>query len=123
MGLNSDLLLPNTFQHYLLGLSAVANNCPAIGPFLSLSQDAPTRQVRRRRVIGVATLSSLMVMLGAYFLVTAVLQFFGIGVSAFQIAGGLLLWASGLNMLNAQDPGDSHEKSYDTSHMDMGQMT
>jgi len=26
-------------------------------------------------------------------------------------------------MLNAQDPGDSHEKSYDTSHMDMGQMT
>ena len=64
-----------------------------------------------------------MVMLGAYFLVTAVLLFFGIGVSAFQIAGGLLLWASGLNMLNAQDPGDSHEKSYDTSHMDMVQMT
>ena len=121
MGLNSDLLLPNTFQHYLLGLSAVANNFPAIGPFLSLSQGVTTRQVRR--VIGVATLSSLMTMLGAYFLVTAVLQFFGIGVSAFQIAGGLLLWASGLNMLNAQDPGDSHEKSYDTSHMDMGQMT
>lgn len=26
----------NTFQHYLLGLFAVANNIPAIAPFLAL---------------------------------------------------------------------------------------
>ena len=38
------------------------------------------------------------------------LQFFAIGVSAFQIAGGMLLGASGLKMLNAKDPGDSYEK-------------
>jgi len=38
-------------------------------------------------------------------------------------AGGLLLGASGLSMLNAQDPGDSHEKSCDISRMDSGQMT
>lgn len=121
MALNHDLLLPNTFQHYLLGLFAVANNFPAIGPFLSLSQGVPKRQVRR--VIAVATCSSLLIMLGAYFLGTAVLLFFGIGVSAFQIAGGLLLGASGLSMLNAQDPGDSQEKSCDISRMDMGMMT
>jgi len=121
MALNHDLLLPNTFQHYLLGLFAVANNFPAIGPFLSLSQGVPKRQVRR--VIAVATCSSLLIMLGAYFLGTAVLQFFGIGVSAFQIAGGLLLGASGLSMLNAQDPGDSQQKSCDISRMDMGMMT
>lgn len=121
MALNHDLLLPNTFQHYLLGLFAVANNFPAIGPFLSLSQGVPKRQVRR--VIAVATCSSLLIMLGAYFLGTAVLLFFGIGVSAFQIAGGLLLGASGLSMLNAQDPGDSQQKSCDISRMDMGMMT
>lgn len=121
MALNHDLLLPNTFQHYLLGLFAVANNFPAIGPFLSLSQGVPKRQVRC--VIAVATCSSLLIMLGAYFLGTAVLLFFGIGVSAFQIAGGLLLGASGLSMLNAQDPGDSQEKSCDISRMDMGMMT
>lgn len=121
MALNHDLLLPNTFQHYLLGLFAVANNFPAIGPFLSLSQGVPKRQVRC--VIAVATCSSLLIMLSAYFLGTAVLLFFGIGVSAFQIAGGLLLGASGLSMLNAQDPGDSQEKSCDISRMDMGMMT
>lgn len=121
MALNHELLLPNTFQHYLLGLFAVANNFPAIGPFLSLSQELQRRQVRR--VIMVSSVSSLLIMLGAYFLGTAVLQFFGIGVSAFQIAGGLLLGASGLSMLNAKDPGDSHEKTCDISRMDTGQMT
>ena len=121
MALNHDLMLPSTFQHYLLGLFAVANNFPAIGPFLSLSEGVPNRQVSR--LITLASCSSLLIMLGAYFLGTAVLQFFGIGVSAFQIAGGLLLGASGLTMLNATSPGDSHEKSCDVSHMDMGQMT
>lgn len=81
----------------------------------------PNRQVSR--LITLASCSSLLIMLGAYFLGTAVLQFFGIGVSAFQIAGGLLLGASGLTMLNATSPGDSHEKSCDVSHMDMGKMT
>ena len=98
----------------------MANNFPAIGPFLTLSEELPNRQVRR--VIALASISSLLIMLGAYFLGTAVLQFFGIGVSAFQIAGGLLLGASGLKMLNAKAPGDSHEKSCDVSRMDMGQI-
>ncbi len=121
MAINHDLMLPSTFQHYLLGLFAVANNFPAMGPFLTLSAGAPKRQIRH--VIKVSTLTSLLIMLGAYFLGTAVLQFFGIGVSAFQIAGGLLLGASGLSMLNARDPSDSHEKSCDISRMDVGQMT
>jgi multiple antibiotic resistance protein len=121
MAISHDLLLPTTFQHYLLGLFAVANNVPAMGPFLTISQGVPKREVRR--VIRVATFSSLLIMLGAYFLGTAVLQFFGIGVSAFQIAGGLLLGASGLSMLNARDPGDSHEKRCDLNQIDVGQMT
>lgn len=121
MAINHPLMLPNTFQHYLLGLFAVANNFPAMGPFLTLSAGLPKRQIRH--VIKVATFSSLLIMLGAYFLGTAVLQFFGIGVSAFQIPGGLLLGASGLSMLNARDPADSHEKSCDVTHMDVGQMT
>jgi multiple antibiotic resistance protein len=120
MALNHDLLLPSTFQHYLLGLFAVANNFPAIEPFLTLSEGLPNRQVCR--VITLTSFSSLLIMLGAYFIGTAVLQFFGIGVSAFQIAGGLLLGASGLKMLNATAPGDSHEKICDVSQMDMGQM-
>lgn len=121
MAITPEFLVPSTFQHYLLGLFAVANNFPAIGPFLTLSQGLPASHVKR--VIRITTLSSLLIMLGAFFLGTAVLQFFGISVSAFQIAGGLLLGFSGLSMLNATDPGDSHEKNLDVSHMDVGQMT
>ena len=121
MAITPELLVPSTFQHYLLGLFAVANNFHAIGPFLTLSQGLPSSNVRR--VIRITTFSSLLIMLAAYFLGTAVLQFFGISVSAFQIAGGLLLGFSGLSMLNATDPGDSHEKNFDVSHMDVGQMT
>jgi len=121
MAITPEFLVPSTFQHYLLGLFAVANNFPAIGPFLTLSQGLPASHVKR--VIRITTFSSLLIMLGAYFLGTAVLQFFGISVSAFQIAGGLLLGFSGLSMLNATDPGDSHEKNFDVSHMDVGQMT
>ncbi|WP_216914231.1 MULTISPECIES: MarC family protein [unclassified Synechococcus] len=121
MAITPEFLVPSTFQHYLLGLFAVANNFPAIGPFLTLSQGLPASHVKR--VIRITTFSSLLIMLGAYFLGTAVLQFFGISVSAFQIAGGLLLGFSGLSMLNATDPGDSHEKNFDVSRMDVGQMT
>ena len=121
MALNYEMLSITSFQHYLLGLFAVANNFPALGPFLNLTKGLPNRHVKR--VITLASLSSLLIMLGACFLGTAVLQFFGIGVSAFQIAGGLLLGASGLKMLNAKDPGDSHEKNYDASHMDISKMT
>ena len=122
MALHQPLLFPSgTFQHYLLGLFAVANNIPAIGPFLALSAGMPQRQVRR--VIGVSTSSSLLIMLSAFALGTAVLRFFGIGVSAFQIAGGLLLGSSGLQMLGATDPGDSHDNTCDLSRMDAGQIT
>ena len=91
MAITPELLVPSTFQHYLLGLFAVANNFPASGPFLTLSQGLPSSRVRR--VIGIRTFSSL------------------------------LLGFSGLSMLNATDPGDSHEKNFDVSPMDVGQMT
>ena len=99
----------------------MANNFLAMGPFLSLTQGLSGATLTR--LIRVSTFSSLLIMLGSFVLGTAVLQFFGIGVSAFQIAGGLLLGASGLKMLHAKDPGDSHEKTCDITRKDAGQMT
>ncbi len=116
-----ELCLPSTFQHYLLGLFAVANNIPALGPFLNLSEGLP--RAKARQVMQVATLTSLVIMVGAYLCGTAILQFFGIGVSAFQIAGGLLLGASGLSMLHADEPAGAQEKQVDTSRIDSIQLT
>ena len=121
MGLPAELCLPSSFQHYLLGLFAVANNVPALGPFLNLSEQVSRSQARH--VMRVATITSLLIMLGAYLFGTTILQFFGIGVSAFQIAGGLLLGSAGLGMLHANDAAGSSEKIIDTSQIDNIQLT
>jgi len=114
-------MMPNTFQHYLLGLFAVANNIPALGPFLDLTGAVPRSQ--SRHVIRVATATSLLIMLSTFFIGTAVLRFFGISVSAFQVAGGLLLGASGLSMLHAGEPSGAREKQVDTARINPGQIT
>lgn len=88
------------FQHYLLGLFAVANNIPAIPLFLSLCQGLS--KYEKRRLSFIAATTSFITMVVSVFIGTAVLGFFGIDIDAFRIAGGLLLVFSGLGMLNAK---------------------
>ena len=94
-----------TFQHYLLGLFAVANNIPALPLHMNLCQgiDVPGQH----RLCAVATGSSLVTMVVSLVIGAAVLEFFGISIAAFRIAGGLLLVTSGLGMLTSKcdDPG------------------
>jgi len=114
-------MMPNSFQHYLLGIFAVANNIPALGPFLELT--TPLSRSQSRHVIQVATATSFVIMLSTFFLGSIVLRFFGISVSAFQIAGGLLLGASGLSMLHAGDQRGASEKQLNTTGVNLGQIT
>ena len=89
-----------SFQHYLLGIVAVANNIPAIAPFLQLVAGMQPGQVRRITLI--STVGSLVVMVVSLLAGSAVLDFFGISISAFQIAGGILLGGTGLSMLHSK---------------------
>lgn len=93
-----------SFQHFFIGILAVANNIPAIAPFLVLTKDIDRRTTVK--LVGVITTSSFLVMLTAFFLGTKILDFFGISISAFQIAGGVLLGFTGMSMLNAKDTKD-----------------
>lgn len=94
-----------TFQHYLLGLFAVANNIPALPLHMNLCRgiDVPGQH----RLCSVATASSLVTMVVSLVIGAAVLDFFGISIAAFRIAGGLLLVSSGLGMLKSKcdEPG------------------
>lgn len=89
-----------TFQHFLIGIFAVANNFPALGMFLNICRGLPHKD--QERLARNATLTALIVMLVALVIGRAMLEFFGISIEAFRIAGGLLLGVSGMGMLNAK---------------------
>ncbi len=90
----------SSFQHYLFGLLAIGNNVSALGAFLHETQGLPRSKVRRMiLVISGACLGMLLLFL---LVGTALLDFFGISISAFQIAGGLLLGGVGLEMMKGR---------------------
>jgi multiple antibiotic resistance protein len=84
-------------QHYLLGLLAIGNNIPALGAFLDQTRGMPRR--RLWRVILNTSAVCLVFLLLFMTCGLAVLRVFGISISSFQIAGGLLLGLLGLEMM------------------------
>jgi multiple antibiotic resistance protein len=88
-----------SFQHYLLGLFAVANNVAAIPLYINLIQGRTKKE--KRKLCNTATLASFITMIISMFLGMAVLNFFEISVPAFRIAGGLLLIITGIGMMNS----------------------
>ena len=87
------------FQHYLLGLLAVANNIPAIPLFLSICKNLTSEE--QHKLCFIATLSSFITMTVAMFTGMMILDFFEISIDAFRMAGGLLLISTGLGMMKA----------------------
>jgi multiple antibiotic resistance protein len=101
----------SSFQHFLIGLLAIGNNVSALGAFLLQTKGLPRNKVRRVILI---TSGACLAMLLLFMLVgTGILDFFGISISSFQIAGGLLLGGVGLDMLNARQPDDINVKAVD----------
>ena len=100
------------FQHYLLGLFAVANNVSAIPLYLQLIQGLSKPE--QDRICFVATLTAFLTMMVSMLAGMAVLEFFDISLSAFRIAGGLLLLNAGFSMMKPSEPpaGAAVAKSY-----------
>ena len=103
------------FQHYLLGLLAVANNIPAIPLYLALCQKLS--KAEQHKLCFIATLTSFITMTVAMFTGMLILDFFGISIDAFRIAGGLLLISSGLGMMKS-----SQEVTSDVSDVSFSKM-
>jgi multiple antibiotic resistance protein len=91
-----------TFQHYLLAFYAVGNNIAALPMHMNLCKGLD--KAGQHRLSAVATGASLATMAVSFFFGAAVLDFFGISIAAFRIAGGLYLVTSGLVMLKRRDP-------------------
>lgn len=89
-----------SYQHYLLGLFAVANNIPAIPLYISVISHLDIDD--RHKICRTATLTAFLTMTISMFVGLGILNFFEISVPAFRIAGGLLLVNTGFSMLNAE---------------------
>lgn len=89
----------HSFQHYLLGLIAVANNIPAIPIYLALCKGFTPQE--QHRLCLIATTTSLITMIVAMFTGMTILNFFDISIDAFRMAGGLLLLNTGLSMMKS----------------------
>ena len=88
-----------SFQHYLLGLFAVANNIPAIPFFLELCEGLTPKE--QHKLAFIATITSFITMITAMIAGMSILGFFDISINAFRMAGGLLLLNTGLSMMNS----------------------
>jgi len=88
-----------SFQHYLLGLFAVANNIPAIPLYLMLIDGLSRKEQNKLSLV--ATSASFITMVVSMVTGMGILAFFDISVNAFRIAGGLLLLGTGFNMMNS----------------------
>ncbi len=86
------------FLHSMAGLFAIMNPFVALPMFLALTDGAAIREQRRAALrVVLYTLVLTAVVFGSG---TAVLRFFGIGITAFRIAGGIVLLVIGLSMLD-----------------------
>ena len=84
----------------LIGVLAIVNPLGAIPIFLSLCGDrtpAQCRQVARTSAFAVAVILILATWAG-----NLILEFFGIGIPAFRVGGGLLILLMAINMMHAR---------------------
>lgn len=84
----------------VVGLLAIVNPLGAIPIFLSLSSDRNNRE--RLRIARRSALAVALILLGAAWLGDSILSFFGIGVPAFRVGGGLLILLMAIAMLHAR---------------------
>ena len=94
-----QIVLSEQFK-FLIGIFAILNPLGAIPIYLSLMADRPSEEMHRtalKTAIAVGVILIMSVWLG-----DSLLSFFGIGIPAFRIGGGLLLLTTALAMFDAR---------------------
>jgi multiple antibiotic resistance protein len=100
----------------LAGLISVVNPITAMPVYMALT--ARKSPAERRQTAITATFAVTMVLLTALLAGEPILNFFGIGLPAFRVAGGLLLLLMGMSMLRASDDRSRHTPEEDAESQD-----
>ena len=106
-------------------VSAVINNKPGITAETRTRVLDAIAQINYRMDLRARSLRTSAGAASAFIIMTtsmlagaAILSFFGISISAFQIAGGILLGGTGMSMLSAKGSGDVHGKEVEKPVID-----
>ncbi|RJO69646.1 MAG: NAAT family transporter [Myxococcales bacterium] len=96
-----------------IGIFAIVNPLGAVPLFIGMTEGQDAKL--RRAIARTATLTSTVVLIGAVFIGQALLNFFGVSIGSFRIAGGILLLLTAISMLHGQrsrtkvTPGEEEE--------------
>jgi multiple antibiotic resistance protein len=99
------------YQHYLIGLLAIGNNVSSLAAYLDQTEGMAKRHIWH--VILLTSFVCFVFLLVFMLFGTTVLKFFGISISSFEIAGGLLMGGVGREMMNSAHHGPAAHKSVD----------
>jgi len=91
---------PAFFITILIGLFSLINPLSALPIYLGLTQD--DTEENKLRTLKKACLYVLIICLVSYYLGVYLLHFFGITIPALRVAGGLIIFRSGWQLLNVQ---------------------
>ncbi len=110
------MLYWNEYLQLSAGLVSVVNPIGAIPTFISLT--APRTRLDRRRTAWVCAGAVCLVLLISLVAGEPLLNFFGISLPAFRVAGGILVLLMGISMLRAlpdrsRHTPEEHAESYD----------
>lgn len=96
----------NEYLQLSAGLMSVVNPIGAIPTFMALTENRSNEE--KIRIAVICSSSVFMVLLSALIGGEPVLNFFGIGLPAFRVAGGILVLLMGISMLHASPDRSRH---------------
>jgi multiple antibiotic resistance protein len=104
------------YTKMLIGLIAIVNPIGAVPIFISLTTGLSDKD---RRLIYRTTTWAVFLILMAALLGEAILEFFGITISSFRVAGGILILLMAISMMHARttDVKRTNEEALESEHM------
>lgn len=96
-----EYMLLSDFIGFLVAMLAITNPASTLGVFLGMTDDKSISD--RKKIALTATLTIFIVLVVIAWTGTPILEMFGISLPAFEIAGGVIIFLRGLEMLNAKE--------------------
>ena len=92
------------FLKFFIGLFAIINPCGILPVFIDFTTDMDNHEQLKLNLV--TNISVVVILFGALFFGTSVLSWFGISLSSFRIAGGILIAMMAYSMLKGNLKGD-----------------